>query len=305
MGLNRRRLLASFAGLSAAAMGPNQTQAASEERWPGMAVMKGGRRGYVDTPIGQVHYRTMGDGVPVLLLHQTPWFSVQYATAIPFMAKMGMQVIAPDRPGYGLSDVPGGPPTVEDYADNLVHVLDGLGLETVTVVGHHTGASVAAAFAHRHPDRVSRLILHGVPLYTKEEQEQRLARPHWERWLEADGRHLSERFAMRAERLPEGQPMQGVQGSVLSFFMAGETEWYGHKAAFAFDMETAIREISVPTFIMSHKGDVLYRQTARVPVLRPDFVYMEFDGGYSHIMYDEPEPWAEIVAGFVLNGQGG
>ena len=302
-----RALVTSVAALLAALVIPLSVNAESDEAsvWPGMAVMKGGQRGYVDTPMGQVHYRMMGTGEPVLLLHQTPWFSVQFATSIPHLAEMGMRVLAPDRPGYGMSDVPDAPPTIENYADNLVHVLDRLGIETIAVIGHHTGASVAAAFAHQHPDRVSRLILHGTPLYTKEEQAQRLARPHWDRWLEEDGGHLSNRFAMRAARLPEGPGFQGVQWSVLSFFMAGETEWYGHKAAFAYDMEKALKEISVPTYVMSHKGDALFRQTARVQELRPDFVYMEFDGGYSHVMYDDPGPWAEKIASFVLQGQGG
>lgn len=273
--------------------------------WPGLGVMTGGERGYVDTPMGQVHYQARGAGAPVLLLHQTPWFSVQYATTMPFLAEMGLKAVAPDRPGYGFSDVPTAPPSVEDYADNLLHVMDALGFEAMTVVGHHTGASVAAALAHRHPARVTKLILHGTPLYTKVEQAQRLARPHWTRWLEQDGTHLGDRFAFRAEKLPEGSGLQGVQWSVLSFFMAGETEWYGHEAAFAYDMEAALKQIHVPTFIMSHKGDALYSQTARVQELRPDFLYREFDGGYSHIMYDDPEPWAEHVASFVLDGQGG
>lgn len=302
MGSVLRTLCAALLIASLAALSSERASAESEasKAWPGMAVMKGGQRGYVETPMGQVHYRKMGEGVPVLLLHQTPWFSVQYATAMPYLADMGLQVVAPDRPGYGFSDVPDSPPSMEDYADNLVHVLDGLGYDTMVVVGHHTGASVAAAFTHRHPDRVSKLILHGTPLYTKEEQAQRLARPHWERWLEKDGAHLSGRFAMRSERLPEGPGLQGVQWSTLSFFMAGETEWYGHVAAFAYDMETALKEIQAPTFVMSHKGDALYRQTARVQTLRPDFAYQEFDGGYSHVMYDDPEPWAEKIGGFVL-----
>ena len=50
---------------------------------------------------------------------------------------------------------------------------------------------------------------------------------------------------------------------------------------------------------MSHKGDALYGQTKRVQTLRPDFAYQEFDGGYSHVMYDDPEPWAEKIGDFV------
>lgn len=268
--------------------------------WPGVGVMKGSQRGYVDTPMGQVHYIRQGEGVPVLLLHQTPWFSVQFATVLPHLAGRGIQAIAPDRPGYGLSDPPDGLKTMDDYADNLIHVLDALGHEKVAVVGHNTGASVAVAFANRYPERVTKLVLHGTPMYTKEEQEVRLARPHWDRWLEADGAHISDRFAGRGRMVPRDAPLGGLQWSVLAFFLAGETEWYGHEAAFSYDMETAIKEITVPTYLFSHEGDALASQTKRASELRPDFTYKEFPKAYSHVMYDDPKPWADKVADYIL-----
>lgn len=36
---------------------------------------------YVDTPVGQVHVRSLGEGAPVVLLHQTPWSGVQFQNA--------------------------------------------------------------------------------------------------------------------------------------------------------------------------------------------------------------------------------
>lgn len=280
---------------------PSVVCAADKSVWPGVGVMKSSQRGYVNTPMGQVHYLKQGDGVPVLLLHQTPWFSVQFANVLPHLAARGIQAIAPDRPGYGLSDPPDAPKTMEAYADNLVYVLDALGHEKVAVVGHNTGASVAVEFARRHPERVTKLVLHGTPLYTKEEQAMRLARPHWDRWLEADGGHLSDYFSGRGRMVPEDAPLEGLQWSVLAFFLAGETEWYGHQAAFSYDMETALKEIKVPTFLFAHAGDALSSQTKRASGLRPDFAYQEFPKAYSHIMYDDPKPWADKVANYILS----
>ena len=294
-----RSLQACF-GLCAIFAAALTAHAESESVWPGIGILKGTHRGYVETPMGLVHYQEKGEGAPVLLLHQTPWFSVEYSTVLPHLAAKGFRAIAPDRPGYGLSDVPGDPPTIEDYADNLIHVLNGLGHSKVVVVGHNTGSSVAAALAHRHPERVSKLVLHSTPLYTAEERKQRLAQPHWQRWVEADGAHLADRFAARAALMPEGNDLHGVQWSTLSFFLAGETEWYGHQAAFTYDMETAIKEISVPTFVMSYEGDALFSQTARVRTLRPDFTYREYPSGYVHLMFDNPRPWAEKVSDWVL-----
>jgi len=297
----RRSMIASMAGAAAAA---GSTAAAKSDKpsiWPGASVMKGGTRGYVTTPMGQVHYRRMGDGVPVLLLHQTPWFSVQYAKAIPLLAARGFAALAPDRPGYGMSDVPDFEPTIEQYADDLIPVLDALNVKQTMVVGHHTGSAAAAAFVHRHPDRVLKLVLDGVPFYTPEERRERLARPHWDRWLEADGDHLASRFKMRAARKGEGaaDSLEGVQWSVMSFFLAGETEWYGHQAAFSYDMAPALKAIRVPTMYMSHTGDVLHANTKRAAALRPDVAFREFPGGSSQTIFDEPGPWVEAVAEFL------
>src|SRR5690606_966379 len=50
--------------------------------------------------------------------------------------------------------------------DDMAAVLDAFGIAETTVVGHSMGAFVAVAVAHRHPDRVSRLMLvdGGLPL---------------------------------------------------------------------------------------------------------------------------------------------
>jgi pimeloyl-ACP methyl ester carboxylesterase len=304
MDLDRRAMMgvAPWALAGSTALPPAPAAAATSGVWPGVSVMRGGTRGYVTTPLSQVHYRVMGEGTPILLLHQTPWFSVQFAHAVPALAAAGFRALAPDRPGYGLSDAPAAPPTIDDYADDLIPVLDALGMDRPVVLGHHTGASVAAAFAVRHPGRTRALIMDGVPLYSEAERAERLARPHWHRWLEPDGKHIADRFAARAGRKSkDGEIMglAGVQWSVLSFFLAGETEWYGHHAAFSYDMEAALKAVDRPTLLISHSDDVLHPSTLRAAALRPDFALKEFAGGSSQVIFDDPGPWAATVAGFV------
>lgn len=324
----RRGALAAGAGLmvtgvvrstARAAEGASAKPAApSAGRWPGLGVMKGTARGYVTTPMGQVHYIAQspagGGGRPLVLLHQSPWFSIQFAKALPLFAARGFAAVAPDRPGFGLSDVPDTPPTVDDYADNLADTLDALSIDQAAVVGHHTGAGVAAALASRHPGKVSRLVLDGVPFYSAEERAGRLARPHWDRWLEHDGAHLKARFDARADRKgrqlravgmdtdQETAWLEGVQWSVMCLFLAGETEWYGHNAAFSYDMTEALRGIAAPTLIVSYTEDTLYEMNKRAQELRPDFDMITFEGGHAQMPYDEPQHWVDAVAPFLEAG---
>ena len=70
---------------------------------PSVNILPGERRCYIDGPDGQVHYRTLGAGAPIVLIHQAPWGSIQYRAAMPVLAAAGYQVIAPDLPGHGMS----------------------------------------------------------------------------------------------------------------------------------------------------------------------------------------------------------
>ena len=273
--------------------------AAEAPRWHGADVMTGGK-GYAPTPMGQVHYRDVGQGPPVLLLHQTPWFMVQYAEVQNHMKTLGVRAIAPDTPGFGMSDAPTKPPTIPDYADNLVALLDYLKIRKIAVAGHHTGADIAVAFAARHPDRVSALIIHGTPLYTAEERAERLARPHRDQSMYADGRQLTSIFQSIVRITGEApNNLKSVTWSTIANLLAGESEGLGHVAAFSYDMEPDLRAVKAPGLILSDAGDMLRAMDDKAIKLRPDFARQTFSQESAHALMNDPKRWAEIVAAFV------
>jgi pimeloyl-ACP methyl ester carboxylesterase len=97
-----------------------------------------------------------GDGTPVLAIHgitanHRAWTLVADAYAGP--------VVAPDLRGRGGSGTLPGPYGMAVHAADCLAVLDALGIERTTVVSHSMGGFVASVLAHRHPDRVSRLVL--------------------------------------------------------------------------------------------------------------------------------------------------
>ena len=75
-------------------------------------------------------------------------------------------VVAPDLRGRGRSGGLVGAAGMDRHAEDLLAVLDHLGLPAPLVVGHSMGGFVAAAFGARHPDRVSGTVLvdGGLPL---------------------------------------------------------------------------------------------------------------------------------------------
>jgi pimeloyl-ACP methyl ester carboxylesterase len=70
-----------------------------------------------------------------------------------------LSLVAPDLRGRGDSVAVGGPSSVARHAEDMVAVLDALGLDRVTVCGMSMGGFVAVALATAHPERVRDVVL--------------------------------------------------------------------------------------------------------------------------------------------------
>ena len=220
---------------------------------------------------------------------------IEFAAVQNVLAARGVRSVAVDTPGYGLSDQPPGAPTIGDLADNLLPLLDALGLTRVIAAGHHTGACIAAALAARHPDRVCGVILHGCPLYSAEEAARfRHAKP-WELGaLVPDGSHLLQIFA----RIPPRDPGETLIRTWMSAGLLLQGGDGGHLAVNDYDMAADLRAITAPGLIITERDDVTHAMDQRAHELRPDFDYRVLgERGTSAVMTDA-EAWADLAIGF-------
>jgi pimeloyl-ACP methyl ester carboxylesterase len=108
-------------------------------------------------------YRTRllsaGSGEPLLLLHGQGGHAENFRHNIPAYAER-YRVLAPDFLWHGLSGTPAMPEDlIGGLVDQVVDVLDGLGIERVRIEGQSLGGWVATALALRHPERVQALVL--------------------------------------------------------------------------------------------------------------------------------------------------
>ena len=107
-----------------------------------------------------IQYTDWGDpAAPVVLL--VHGFNVQSHTWDPIASVLAerYRVIAPDLRGHGGSSWATDGYRAEQFAGDLGALLDQLGIDSCTVVGHSLGARVAIALAGMRPDLVSRLVL--------------------------------------------------------------------------------------------------------------------------------------------------
>lgn len=294
-----RRLLLATACLALCLPGLASAQegwrGVSTDDWQGYRVLKGGK-GYVDAPMGQLHYRDTGpreDRHPIILLHQSPMSMIQWAGVQNALAARGIRSITVDSPGYGMSDTPDGQPTIKEYADNLLPLLDALGLEKVVIGGHHTGAQIAVSLAANHGERVQALVLHGSALLTKEEAETYLKSDLFPpRTPLPDGSHFAKRY-QRANYTRQDL-LDALTWSVIGAYIQGPD--IGHYAAFKYDMMPDIPKIKVPVLLLTDASDPVHVTDERLHKMRPDFDYVQFSEGDLFEFMTQPERWADIYS---------
>jgi len=108
----------------------------------------------------RLHYAEYGDpqGWPVIHLHGILGCRYERLPADDLTRRLGVRLIIPDRPGYGLSD------HAPDHgylgvADDLLALVDHLGIRQCSMMGLSVGAIYGSAFAYRAPQRLHRLAM--------------------------------------------------------------------------------------------------------------------------------------------------
>lgn len=118
-----------------------------------------------------MHVKTMGQGEPVfVLLHGFGASLDSWQAVMEPLSQLGT-VIAFDRPAFGLTERPltwegQNPYSTEAQVEQVIGLLDHLGVEKSILVGNSAGGTVAMQTTLAHPERVSALILVDPAVYS-------------------------------------------------------------------------------------------------------------------------------------------
>jgi pimeloyl-ACP methyl ester carboxylesterase len=248
------------------------------------------KRFYVRIGERQVHVRSLGEGPTVVLLHQSPKSSQELVPLMEVLSR-DFHVLAPDTPGYGLSD-PLAPsdeePGIDDFVDALARLFDALGLGCVPLFGTHTGAIQAVRFAVRYPHKVHSLVANGVLINDAQERADLVQHyfprfePHW------DGSHLPWLWSRLLDqytffpwyaRSPDKRfswpaSLEEMDLSALEFLQAGDNYRAAYRAVVDYAIADDLARLSVPSCLLVAQPDPLSESVADYPAL-PDCVAVQ------------------------------
>jgi pimeloyl-ACP methyl ester carboxylesterase len=119
------------------------------------------RSGHIDANGIRIYYATYGEGPPVVLLHGGLANADYWGNQIPALA-LRRTVIAMDSRGHGRSTRSLRPLGYDLMADDVVALMDALGIPKADIVGWSDGAVVALDLAMRYLDRVGKIFAYAV-----------------------------------------------------------------------------------------------------------------------------------------------
>jgi len=119
------------------------------------------QEGLVDAHGVLIYYKTVGRGAPLVIVHGGPGASHDYF--LPYLLPLARQnrLIFIDERGSGRSEKLDDPKgyTVENMVEDLEDVRRGLGLGTISLLGHSYGGVLAQAYAFKYQANLSHLLL--------------------------------------------------------------------------------------------------------------------------------------------------
>jgi cis-3-alkyl-4-acyloxetan-2-one decarboxylase len=117
---------------------------------------------YLDLAGNQLHYLDEGEGEPLVMVHGNPTWSFYYRNLVKAFSDRH-RCIVPDHIGCGMSDKPGVdayPYTLRQRVDDLETLLEKLEVQdNITLVVHDWGGMIGLTYAHRHPEKIKRLVI--------------------------------------------------------------------------------------------------------------------------------------------------
>jgi pimeloyl-ACP methyl ester carboxylesterase len=260
------------------------------------------------TPDGvNIAVASAGRGRP-LVLHSTWLNHIEYewqhparAPLLHFLANR-FRLIRFDVRGVGLSDRDAADISFEGFGRDLDTVFDALDLRRPALMGIAPGAPIAIAHAVRHPEHVSRLVLHGAyalgrnrrPSPQQREMAEALTALMQQGW---GGEHSAFMRMFSTRYLPSGSPEQITLMARLAFLATSrETALKLMIESCEIDVVDLLPRVSVPTLVLhcQHDSVVPFDEGRRVALSIPNARFISLESE-NHIPIPGEPAWTKFT----------
>ncbi len=139
--------------------------------------VEGVRHRFVEVNGVRLHLAEAGQGEPVLMLHGWPqhWYAWRHMIGL---MQDDYHLICPDLRGFGWSDAPSSGYLKEQLVDDIIGIIDALGLQRVHLVGHDWGGWLGFLLCLRQPERIERFLALAI-LHPWQKLDLTLLRNQW------------------------------------------------------------------------------------------------------------------------------
>lgn len=164
-----------------------------------------------------LYYEVHGKGEPLLLLHGGGGLAENFNPMLPELSKH-FSVITPDTRAQGRSTDTDLPLSYRQMVEDMVALLDSLGIDSAYVGGFSDGSAIAIHMAIYHPERVRALLLTPVDLFSEA-----LTDVYWEDAKQWDSPAKLMTW-WKTRTLPTEKELAGINAPTL--FVIGQEEHY-------------------------------------------------------------------------------
>lgn len=257
-----------------------------------------------------LHVVRSGSGAPLLLLHG---FTGSVETWAPLRAELSdrFTILAVDLPGHGSSGAPTDSAryALSRFADDLVLLLDTLGIERAAVLGYSMGGRAALQLTLRYPARVAALVLESTSPGISEpvERASRVAADSvLADTIESDGVAA---FVDRWERLPLWDSQAALPEESRARLRAQRStnralglasSLRGAGAGSETSLIDRLSEVRVPTLLVTGGLDPKYVDLGRLMKVSVPRATMAVVSGAGHAVHlERPAEFAALVKQFL------
>ncbi|WP_225625801.1 alpha/beta fold hydrolase [Streptomyces werraensis] len=253
----------------------------------------------------ELHVTEAGSGAPLLMLHGVGVDASAQRREIEALARCH-RVIAPDLRGHGRSTRPAAF-SLRDHVDDMIGLLDELGLARTAVLGGSMGSYVAQALALAVPQRVSELILVLATSHGRTSSTDRVLAEHADE-LRGLSRERQQQWLSDRLFAPETPPSVRdqvhdwyVSRHSLGLALSPEQIEAANKAVLGFDFRADLATLEIPTLLISGRHDILNppAEAERMARLLPSARLEVFEHSGHLPSLEEPERFDSTVLAFL------